>query len=441
MRRHCVAGREKRHAQQRVKAGKSSAPFQYTGPLKPQTGQQSAHPAPGSKQQKQQPAQTPEAAARSQMPQNTKVALDPDEQPTPPRLAAAPKTPPGSAPAQPASTTVPRDGWMPPAEDTVAKFLSDVADIAPQPARERPEETSPTFFLASSISPEEAKRKREGAQPFWSEMQSAHLANQETGGITKPLSLRARFARRRVIWIPIIVGIVLLGLLAALAVPFLASRHRQGPTLRPTPTGLNTAFKGPTPTPVALQSLQALLQEQAPACSSSGQDFWDFPNFRKSCASDGLHLTNTQQIPVVGELLSINRATLDPDTIVVVQVSLTSGKPTDSIGLVTRFSAQDGYFFGIDAAGHWQISLWEQVGGQPRVFGSGISTALRSGLGANNTLEVISDGAHFTFYANQTWLYSFTDSTHASGHIGLAIKGAGDQAIFSNFVLYDTPHG
>lgn len=435
-----MAGQEKRHAQQRVKAGKSAS-LQYTGPLKPQTGQQSAHPAPGGKQQKPQPAQTPEAAAvRTPMPQKTPGALDPDEQPTPPRLAAAPKTPPASAPTQPASTTAPRDGWMPPAEDTVAKFLSGVADIAPQPARERPEETSPAFFLAPSISPEEAKRKREGAQPFWSEMQSAHLANQETGGTTKPLSLRAKFARRRVIWIPIIVGIVLLGLLAAIAVPFLASRHRQGPTLRPTPTGLNTAFKGPTPTPVALQSLQVLLQEQAPACSSSGQGFWDFPNFQKSCASDGLHLTNTQQIPVVGELLSINGATLDPDTIVVVQVSLASGKPTDSIGLVTRFSAQDGYFFDIDAAGHWQMSLWEQVGGQPRVFGSGISTALHSGLGANNTLEVISDGAHFTFYANQTWLYSFTDSTHASGHIGLAIKGAGDQAIFSNFVLYDTPH-
>jgi hypothetical protein len=270
-------------------------------------------------------------------------------------------------------------------------------------------------------------------------MQSTILASQETGEPEKPQGRVARFTRRRVIWIPVIAGIVLLGLLAALAVPFLASRHRQGPALRPAPTVHHTRLTGPTPTPVALQSLQALLQEQALACSSTGQDFWDFPNFQKSCASDGLHLTNTQQIPVVGELVSINGATLNPDAIVVAQVSLASGKPTDSIGLVTRFSAQDGYFFGVDAAGHWQISLWEHAGSQPRVFGSGISTTLHSGLGATNTLEVISDGAHFTFYVNQTWLYSFSDRTHSAGHVGLAIKGTGDQAIFSNFSLYDTP--
>lgn len=322
----------------------------------------------------------------------------------------------------------------PPSEDLVARFLSDVASMAPPPARERPENAPlPAFLPAPSASPEAAERKKAKAQPFLSQLQTT---SRDTS--TGPVET-AKARRRRKRWITLVAIAAVLVVLAALAVPALKLLQHKAPVHRATPTPRPTLKSGPTPTPIDLKGLTLLLNEPAPSCAAQGQDFWSFSNVDKTCASDGLHLTNDQQVPVVAELLSINGAKLNPDSVVVAQVILTSGQRSDEIGLVTRFSGQEGYFFSVNASGGWQIISWEQQGSQARLIGSGSSSAIHQGLQAPNTLEVISAGNRFTFYINQTWIDSFQDSTHSNGQVGFALKDTGAQAIFSNFALYKAP--
>jgi hypothetical protein len=380
--------------------------------------------------------------------------LDVDERPTPPRLPRVTKTLPALPPAapilppaaqEPAAPALPpasattetqaiadADLMAPPAEDLVAKFLSDVASMEPPPARERAETVPlPAFLPPPSTTPEAAARKKARAQPFLSRLQTS------SGALTH--SENSAKTRRRKRWITLIAIAATLVILAALAVPALSLLHHRAPVHRATPTPRATSSSQPTPTPINLTGLTLLLNDPAPGCSTQGQDFWSFPNVDQTCASDGLHLTNDQQVPVVAELLSINGAKLNPNSIVVAQVILANGQPGDQIGLVTRFSGQEGYFFSINASGGWQIISWVQQGSQARLIGSGSSPVIHRGLQASNTLEVISVGTTFALYINQTWMDSFQDSTHPSGQVGLVLKNPGAQAIFSNFALYKAP--
>ncbi|HEY7350145.1 MAG TPA: hypothetical protein VH599_17635 [Ktedonobacterales bacterium] len=159
---------------------------------------------------------------------------DTDEQPTQPRVAEAPKRPdapsapqapeppvpvappepaaqPQSDPQPPASETPLADlDWMPPAEDRVARFLNDVADIAPLPTRDR-EGIGASFMLASAVSPEEAERKKARAEPFWSQVVAAPME----GRASAPSSPRARRItrkrrRRRARWFALVSASVVL---------------------------------------------------------------------------------------------------------------------------------------------------------------------------------------------------------------------------------------
>ncbi|HEU5366892.1 MAG TPA: hypothetical protein VFU69_00445, partial [Ktedonobacterales bacterium] len=107
-----------------------------------------------------------------------------EQPPVPPVLAAPSKTRPLPErqlyERHPSATTPPESfdpaaaltdiGWMPPAEDQVARFLSNVADIAPPPVREREGQRAPGFFLPSVITSGEAERKKAKAEPFWSQV-------------------------------------------------------------------------------------------------------------------------------------------------------------------------------------------------------------------------------------------------------------------------------
>jgi hypothetical protein len=149
-----------------------------------------------------------------------------EQQPTPPRVSGTPRKtrilperqtsePPAPA-AQAPGTAEPPDpaaaladlNWMPPAEDQVARFLNDVADIAPPPVREREGTRLPGFVLPSAISPEEARRKKAKAEPFWSQVVAtpmehpAPTSTRPRGGTRK----RSRLLR----WLGLIGGILIL---------------------------------------------------------------------------------------------------------------------------------------------------------------------------------------------------------------------------------------
>lgn len=101
-------------------------------------------------------------------------------------------------------------GWMPPAEDQVARFLNDVADIAPPPVRER--EGNVPHFVPPAISPEEARRKKAKADPFWSQVVATPMEQPQPIAPARPRRATRRRSRRggRARWFLVAGGILLL---------------------------------------------------------------------------------------------------------------------------------------------------------------------------------------------------------------------------------------
>lgn len=347
------------------------------------------------------------------------------------------------APPTVEAPSTPDAAWtVPPTEELVSKFPSDADSIEPPPAPEPVDTVAfPTSPPAPSVSPEAAARKRAPADPFLSPPQPANLAAAPVGGAPAHPREAATPRRRRKRWIAIIAIAAVLVVLLVLACPALSALLRKAPVQQASALPLATISSGPSPTPINLAHLTPLLSEPAPGCGLQDRDFWSFVAINKSCATDGLHLTNQEQIPVVAELQSINSAALKPDLLVVSRVSLVSGQQSDEIGVVTRFSAQGGYFFSVNAAGGWQITSWEQPGDQTYLIRSGRSAVIHRGLQTANTLEVLSEGSAFTFSVNQTWITSIHDTTFESGQVGLGLRDTGSQAAFSNFAVYNVPAG
>lgn len=186
------------------------------GPGIPESGKQSAHTAPGEKPPAPQAAQT--TASEPPAPESAapEMVLNVDEQPTPPRLPIIPKEPPAAEPpGQQRPIVLAREQWMyPSTEETVEKFLSDIAEIAAPPVQERQESASPAFLPMPHVSSEAASRKKASATPFLSEMQAA---TPTTGTRPKrPRQRRSVLRRQRVIWAAAISGGLALIVLAAI---------------------------------------------------------------------------------------------------------------------------------------------------------------------------------------------------------------------------------
>jgi hypothetical protein len=208
-----------------------------------------------SPQQADPAASSPQEAAQSKRPE-IKTPVEPpaalhqeetaasarkdqqDEQPTAPRAPAAPSktrplperklyekpasatTPAAPAPGQagpfgPASALTDIN-WMPPAEDQVARFLTNMADITPPPTRERQENRAPGFILPSAISPEDVKRKKAKAEPFWSQVVATPMEQSappspsiRSQRITRPRRATRQRLRAGKGWLMLIGGILI----------------------------------------------------------------------------------------------------------------------------------------------------------------------------------------------------------------------------------------
>ncbi len=96
----------------------------------------------------------------------------------------------------------------------MAQFLSDVADIAPPPMRERQGSATPGFVLPAATSPEEAERKKAKAEPFWSQVVATPMGQPVS---TPPASARRitrkRARRHRIRWVVLVVAILALAII------------------------------------------------------------------------------------------------------------------------------------------------------------------------------------------------------------------------------------
>lgn len=160
------------------------------------------------------------------------VTPDADEQPTPPRLRRVPPksdAPPPEAPAAPRRSTTrklsaPPEGsladmaWMPPVEDRVAQFLSDVADIPAPPPRAREGSPGSSFVLPAATSPEEARRKKARAEPFWSQIEATPM---EPPAPAPPRTRRAWHRRGRLrLWLVLSAASLILVVVALVVVVY-----------------------------------------------------------------------------------------------------------------------------------------------------------------------------------------------------------------------------
>jgi eukaryotic-like serine/threonine-protein kinase len=105
------------------------------------------------------------------------------------------------------------------------------------------------------------------------------------------------------------------------------------------------------------------------------------------------------------------------------------------------FGEYSGYLFEINNAGKYRISLFSQLINATitPLKDWTLSTALRQGNAASNTLQVIAQGSNLFFYANGFFLVQLTDTTYSSGVIAFFATTDGTKQadiVYSNLNVY-----
>ncbi|MGH2510141.1 MAG: hypothetical protein ACRDHZ_22410, partial [Ktedonobacteraceae bacterium] len=61
------------------------------------------------------------------------------------------------------------------------------------------------------------------------------------------------------------------------------------------------------------------------------------------------------------------------------------------------------------------------TGGNARQVAAGTASSFSVGFGATNTIAIVARGNQYSFYVNQQFVTSFTDSTYTHGQIGFDV--------------------
>ncbi len=123
------------------------------------------------------------------------------------------------------------------------------------------------------------------------------------------------------------------------------------------------------------------------------------------------------------------------DAVVSVDAKLLSGSDLQPYGLVVRrVSKGNFYIFEIDSTGQWDfgVSVSNQFN---ELVNPTFNSALKTGLGAKNTLKVVMKGSDFTFFANGVQVGTFSDTTFTAGDTGVAGGLSGTIDVFNNFEI------
>jgi len=216
-------------------------------------------------------------------------------------------------------------------------------------------------------------------------------------------------------------GALVVGLIAA-AVFYLGPGQSVVPQARATATVTTQAA---TPTLAATATpTERIIYQDALTAAGSGTGWSNDP----ACAFkfDGLH--------VIGLFTCFAPPDALADGTVSVTLKPVSGATNKLSGIVFRRMSTGSYYLAqIDGLGRW--SLDKVVNGtHTSLVAQQSSPAIRMGLGASNTLTVQMVAGRFTIAANGTPLGSATDTTFASGLIGLAGNGDGD-VVFTNLTI------
>jgi hypothetical protein len=123
------------------------------------------------------------------------------------------------------------------------------------------------------------------------------------------------------------------------------------------------------------------------------------------------------------------------------------GSIDNSIGLFlassNNMSSNSGYIFQYTAGGGWW-SIWMPKTFEPRtdngtwawIRGWQKGGPIAKGFGAWNTLKVVKAGSNYSFYINDTHLYSFSNATYDPHYVTLLIAGNNDNTTMEYDFVY-----
>jgi serine/threonine protein kinase len=222
------------------------------------------------------------------------------------------------------------------------------------------------------------------------------------------------------------------------------SLHTTSPTAGSTLTAVqkNTPTTGPTSAPTTQQANQVprgavLYSASLPGapCDQSGGRWSNYDQPVIICTAAGTQISNHQS-NLAGTLLTNlpNNSVFPSNYVIEAQFQQASSSNTD-FGIYFRNqpgNAQGIYTFLIHQDGSWSSYVYNNTTGAPTQIASG------STIGdphAQMTLDVVVNGANFTFYVNGNQVGSASDSTYAQGTVGIALDSGGTLFV-SKFVLY-----
>lgn len=191
----------------------------------------------------------------------------------------------------------------------------------------------------------------------------------------------------------------------------------------PTATPIPTATPRPTATPAPQPQLVTVFQDPL----TSNRNGWYDDGSDCFIQPDGYHIRNGYEcFAPIGGQSSVN---------ISVQVKQISGTAVD-YGIGFRSNGQQSeYYMYITANGMWS-AIRLSNGQLTTLVSKTASGAIHQGLNQVNTLEVDTSGSAFTFFINGARVGSATDSSYASGKIGLQVDpnspGTGLEVVYTN---------
>jgi hypothetical protein len=168
--------------------------------------------------------------------------------------------------------------------------------------------------------------------------------------------------------------------------------------------------------------------------SSSGWDKWNGDNGSTDYVDGAYQITvnNTQYD------LWANPGENFTDVSVEVDAVMVSGPEDNDFGILCRYVDLDNYYFGIISSdGYYAIGT--VVAGTQSISGENMQTsdAIKTGF-ESNRIRFDCVGSTLSLYVNGKMLQEVTDSSFASGDVGLlagTFDTAGTQVAFDNFVV------
>ncbi|HEX5158540.1 MAG TPA: protein kinase [Ktedonobacterales bacterium] len=245
----------------------------------------------------------------------------------------------------------------------------------------------------------------------------------------------------------IAVLILVLANMSNLTAAMFGNKSPNTPTSTITPGG-STAPASTSPTAQNSGALVAagnlIYTTSAPGlCDSSGGNWEQNPSAVQTCGSGGLILAGPSCPCPLGvvALASIQGQPYPQSYVVQVHATLLSSDSTAFYGLKFRQqSLQDtsqgrgGYAFLFAQNGQWEYNQYDSDGTRHILSHSSLPFAVN----ASTTLDLVVNGADFSFYLNGQLISQQSDSTYGTGYLCLVAE-PGAKVLFQNLAVYGAP--